>query len=153
MIVSIFPRLLEVNTYAIHWLICFFFPCGNISDRVSETFRYIKARKEKRDNWKKSVCWHEVWVIILQHYFVEGSKIFIVCETVRYKGKRSIYWKRITGKDSNKRISTELVQPEERKKIKRPSELVQTEGIKKKKQSHLQLYQGKRNTRERMAHQ
>lgn len=35
----------------------------------------------------------------------------------------------------------------------RPSELMLTEGIRENKQSHLQLYQGKRNTRERMAHQ
>lgn len=39
------------------------------------------------------------------------------------------------------------------KEINRPSELMLTESIKENKQSHLQLSQGKRNTRERMAYQ
>lgn len=47
------------------------------------------------------------------------------------------------------RIST----AERGKKIKRPEDLMITERIQKNKQNHLQLYQGKRNTRERMAHQ
>ena len=57
----------------------------------------------------------------------------------------------ITGKDSNRRISTEL--DRRGKENNRPSELMLTEGIRENKQTHLQLYQGKRNKRERMAHQ
>lgn len=79
--------------------------------------------------------------------------VFTGHETVKFKGQRNIYWRWITGKDSNQKISTELIPPEEVKKINRPRELKLTEGINNYKQSHLQLYQGKRNTRERMAHQ
>lgn len=82
-----------------------------------------------------------------------GGTEFTGHETVKFKGQRNIYWRWITGKDSNQKISTELIPLEEAKKINRPRELKLTEGTKENKQSHLQLYQGKRNTRERMAHQ
>lgn len=84
---------------------------------------------------------------------VEGSTEFTRHETVKFKGQRNIYWRWITGKDSKQKISTELVPSEEVKKTNRPRELKLTEGIEENKQCHLQLYQGKRNTRERMAHQ
>lgn len=43
----------------------FFFFCGNISYRVSATFRYVKGKEWKKGQLKNSVCWHEVWDIIL----------------------------------------------------------------------------------------
>jgi hypothetical protein len=48
-------------------------------------------------------------------------------ETVKLKGEKNIDWKWITGTDSNKRISIELLQPKEAKEMKRANELMLTE--------------------------
>lgn len=76
-------------------------------------------------------------MIIWQHNFVEGGKKYIGHARVKLKTERSIFSKWITGKDSNKRISVELLQPKEAKKMKRLTELMLNEGIKRNKHARL----------------
>ena len=82
-----------------------FFSCGNISYRVSATFRYVKGKEWKKGQLKNSVCWHEVWVIILQHNFVAGGTEFIGCETLKFNCKRNI-----CENGSQRRIQTKAFQ-------------------------------------------
>lgn len=52
-------------------------------------------------------------MVSLLHNFVEMGPEFMSQETVKFKGERNMERKCITRKDSDKRISTEPLQPEE----------------------------------------